>query len=144
MAQAQVDSFTERKAAPPFKVRDYDLINENIGFSPLPNDFVSEPIWVRMGYDTHDDIRTHGCHFVKADNRDRVKKHDLWSPYMVMKDSTSKGFMEAFGFTPQRIHKMSFLEYCTHADTLVAADYEGSLSYQDYFTEEQWAYVKSF
>ena len=49
------------------------MINDDLGFSALPNDYVTEPIWVRMGYDVHDDIRSHGCHYIKAENRDRAK-----------------------------------------------------------------------
>ena len=81
LSQAHVDSFTSGKASPPFNVRDYDIINEELGFSALPNDFVSEPIYLRMGHDVHDDVRTHGCHFIKADNRDRLKHHHIWEPY---------------------------------------------------------------
>ena len=73
LTQAHVDNFDTGKAAPPFKVRDYDIINDDLGFSAVPNDYVTEPIWVRMGYDVHDDIRSHGCHYIKAENRDRAK-----------------------------------------------------------------------
>ena len=61
-----------------------------------------------------------------------------------MKDDTLEPFKKSLNFTDAKLHRMSFLEYCTHADTLVAADYEGSFNHRDYFTHEQWAYTKSF
>ena len=144
LKQEHIDSFTTGKARPPFKVRDYDVINEDLGFSALPNDFVTEPIWVRMGYDIHDDIRTHGCHFIKSSNRDRLKDTDMWLAYQPMKDATKEAFAKALNYSVEYIDKMSFLRYCTHADTIVAADYEGSLNHEDFFNEEQWSYTKSF
>ena len=61
-----------------------------------------------------------------------------------MKDATAKAFAKTLGYTMAHINKMSFLQYCTHADTIVALDYEGSINHEDNFTEEQWAYTKSF
>ena len=144
LSEAHVDNFESGTARPPFKIRDYDVINADLEFSALPNDYVTEPIWVRMGYDVHDDIRSHGCHYIKAENRDRARRQDMWKPYQHMKDATASAFSKALGYSMEHIHRMSFLQYCTHADTIVAADYEGSINHEDFFNEEQWAYTKSF
>ena len=53
-----------------------------------------------------------------------------------MKDATAKAFSKTLGYTMAHINKMSFLQYCTHADTIVALDYEGSINHEDNFTEE--------
>ena len=144
LTEAHIDNFNNGKLRPPFKVRDYADINNDLGDSAIPNNFVTEPIWVRMGVDVHDDIRSHGCHYIKAENRDRCRQHDMWKPYEHMKDATANAFSKVLGYSKAHIDSMSFLHYCTHADTIVALDYEGSINHEDYFTEEEWAYTKSF
>ena len=144
LQDTHVASFAEGKAAPPFKVRDYSKINTDLGHSALPNDFTSEAIFLRMGYDVHDDIRSHGCHHIKRENRDRLKHKEMWLPYMKMKDDTTDPFSKALGYSHKHLHDISFLQYCTHADTIIAADYEGKIDHHHYFTDEQWAFTKSF
>ena len=53
-----------------------------------------------------------------------------------MKDATAEAFSKVLNYSMEHIHRMSFLQYCTHADTIVAADYEGSLNHKESFTDE--------
>ena len=65
----------------PFKVRDADKINDQLGFAALPHEFAAVPILLFMNEDLHDDASTKGCPYINADGVARENDPAIWAKY---------------------------------------------------------------
>ena len=66
---------------PPFKIRDADRLNREMGRHALPHSYVQVPIHVFNNDDIHDDVSADGCPFIGEVENSRVDSEEVFGKY---------------------------------------------------------------
>jgi len=122
----------------PFKVRDAQQINTDLGFLALPNDFTALPITVFSNYDVHDDTGASGCHYV--DDVAHKLKHDpaTWTIFDPQREEITPAIEASLGLTDEYVRSLDFGGFKDLTDTDIARDFQHTFDHADFFTDEQW------
>jgi hypothetical protein len=72
---------TGERGLPPMKIRNAAEINKELGRSPLPNGFVSIPVFAHTENSLIDDISFGGCDFVNLVDGYNYPRNETYSDY---------------------------------------------------------------
>ena len=107
------------------KVRDAATINQDLGFSALPKNFVSVPIMTFMDKNNIDDDDLAGCKLandVVASRRyDNANYIDFW----YIADFTLDSLAEGLNVDKAEMEKKTFYQVYDYSDAFVAIEFEG-------------------
>ena len=98
MTSGMVESIKDPRLTP-FKVRDADKINDQLGFAALPEDFTAMPILLYMNDDINDDASDDGCPYIYQVSGARASTASLWTKYDSWKDQIKQPIHESIGAT---------------------------------------------
>ena len=86
LTKPMIDAVTNGVAQPPFKVRDSQKINTELGSDALPYGFAAVPISVFNNDDIHDDVSYDGCPFIEDEKNARIDDDAVFADYLWMID----------------------------------------------------------
>lgn len=84
---AQYNNIALGRGMPPMTIRNADFINTNLGFSALPNDFVSIPVTTFIDPDINDMLGP-GCKFVEDTVAGRRNDDDVYNNFWYIANFT--------------------------------------------------------
>ena len=138
LSQAEVTSLQsgDKRGMPPISIRNASTVNSSLQKDPLPNGFVSIPVFEFSNNSIDDDIGLGGCDYV-----DKVDAYNFPNPatyesvdYLV--DDLREPIGTAFGLSQTEIDDMQYPELYDYCDVVQSREFEGvSLNYT--YTPEQ-------
>ena len=128
----------------PFKVRDAEKINDQLGFAALPNEFTAKPILLYLNPDLNDDASTNGCQWINDVGKARANDQSIWRKYDLWRAEIDKPLQESLGLSPDEEAVKDFHTYQTYTDTAVAENFEGIFKEKTFYTDEQWETTNEF
>lgn len=131
-------------SAPPFKVRNADMINSELGADALPNRFEAIPISVFNNADIHDDVSYDGCPYINTVEDSRIDSEEVFGEYDWMIAGTRDPIKEMYDLDDEYIDSLNYHHYERLTDTAVALDFEGYPEHENYFSDEQWELTHEF
>ena len=90
-------------------IRNVVSINSALGLSPLPNGFVSIPVYNFQDNTSHDDINTPGCPYVDKVDNYNFPADSTYSSVSYLIDDLRAPISEAFGLTSAQEIAMDFM-----------------------------------
>ena len=139
---SQIERFTEGMRVNvqdsfflPFKVRDVEEINEQLGSAPLPQNFTAKAIYLRSNNDTSDEVSTTGCRYIESTIKQRSKDPTVWAKYDAWRAEIADSLEASLGVTSQEEELADFDAYKAFADTAVAEYFEGVMEEGSFFTD---------
>lgn len=93
-------SFGER-GLPPIKIRDAQQVNFDLGIDPLPNGFVSIPVFSHKEATIYDDINMAGCSYINAVDGYNFPADSTYTSVDYLLEDLREPITEAFNLTSQ-------------------------------------------
>lgn len=131
LSEAQLSGLeTESRGMPPMSIRNAQSINLDLGTNPLPNGFVSIPIFNFNNKPMLDDINYTGCSYVNAIDSYNFPNDATYDSVDYLLDDLRAPISEAFGLSAAEEASMDFLGLYDWCDVVQSREFEGvSLNY---------------
>lgn len=128
------------RGMPPIKIRNHEIINYEMHRDPLPNGFVSVPIFEFQNPTIWDDIGYWSCDYVAKVDGYNFPNDATYTSVDYLLDDLREPISEAFGLTPTEEADMDFMGLYNYCDVIQSREFEGvPLNYT--YTQTQLDYV---
>lgn len=128
------------RGMPPINIRDAETLNYKLRRDPLPNGFVSVPIFEFQNPTIWDDIGYWSCDYVSEVDGYNFPNDNTYSSVWYLMDDLRAPISDAFGLSPTEEANMNFMELYDYCDVIQSREFEGvPLNYT--YTQEQLDYV---
>lgn len=122
---------------PPFKVREAEKVNRELGYKILPDGFVALPVYTFIDYEVADDTNYFSCEWVGDIRNYRRPLDSSYEDYLYIQSDIQSSVEAAYGYEPGTLDGITYNEMLSYTDTLTAEDYE-NIDVQQYFTDDLW------
>jgi len=124
------------RGMPPLSIRNADAINLDLGRDPLPNGFVSIPVFNHKEAAPIDDINMSGCDYVNKVDGYTFPAESTYDSVDYLITDLSAPIGTAFGLSQDEIDNMSFMDLYGYCDQIQCREFQDlSLNYT--YTETQ-------
>ena len=113
------------KASPPFKVRDFDKINDDLAYAALPFNFTVFPLTTYMNKDINDDCSYNGCRYAIETDAARWDNKEVFKPFTNISEAAKPGTQAYLNLTDAEINAADFGKMNEYTDVARALEYEG-------------------
>ena len=103
---------------PPMKIRNANAINFELGRDPLPNGFVSIPIYNHKEATPLDDINMSGCSYVNAVDGYTFPSDSTYTSVDYLLEDLREPISEAFNLTATQEAEMDFMKLYDYCDVI--------------------------
>lgn len=108
----------DERGMPPINIRSSESINAQLGRDPIPNGFVSVPIFEFDNDTMDDDIGLGGCEYVSEVDGYNFPASSTYDSVNWLLDDLRQPIGEAFGLNATEIADMSFLDLYNWCDVI--------------------------
>lgn len=108
----------DKRGMPPISIRNADSLNSSLKRDPLPNGFVSVPIFEFENDTIDDDIGLGGCGYVDKVDGHNFGASSTYTSADWLLDDLRDPIGEAFGLSQSEIEDMSFLTLYDYCDVI--------------------------
>lgn len=125
ISQAQADNLATGKGMPPIKIRNAAVVNMELGQNPLPNGFVSVPIFAYLNVDINDQLSMDACPYVYDTVLGRYWDNGLFDDFWWVANFAKKPLADALEVDYETMAKAEFIDMSNYADAYVCQEFEG-------------------
>lgn len=131
LTQSQLDGLTVNgRGMPPISIRNANAINIDLGRNPLPNGFVSIPVFNFQNAAIIDDINMSGCSYVSDVDGYTFPSETTYTSVDYLLTDLREPIGTAFGLSQQEQDTMTFMDLYDYCDIIQCREFQQvSLNY---------------
>jgi hypothetical protein len=139
LTQAQLDGLkVGGRGMPPLSIRNANAINVDLGRNPLPNGFVSIPVYNHQEATPIDDVNMEGCTYVKKVDGYTFPSETTYDSVSYLIDDLRAPISAEFGLSQYEEDNMTFMNLYGYCDIIQCREFENiALNYT--YTDVQLA-----
>jgi len=125
LTQTQLNGLnTNGRGMPPMSIRNANSINVELGRNPLPNGFVSVPVFNFQNAAIIDDINMGGCSYVNKVDSYTFPADSTYTSVEYLVSDLSGPIGTAFGLTQQEQQEMTFMDLYDYCDIIQCREFQ--------------------
>jgi len=124
LTKDQMKSLKSSFGLPPFKVRQSTAINDKLDDMPLPNGFISIPIYNINDASENDDLDLSGCEYVDIIDGANFPADATYETVWYLVDYLREPMKKCFSLTDEATENMTFMDLYGMCDTIQSDDFE--------------------
>jgi hypothetical protein len=124
------------RGMPPMNIRNLVSINNDLGLNPLPNGFVSIPIYNHKEASPMDDINMSGCSYVNKVDGYTFPAESTYTSVDYLIDDLREPISEGFNLTAAETDSMTYMDLYDYCDIIQSRLFEG-VTLNHTYTEDQ-------
>jgi len=125
MTTGEQQSMTKGRGLPKMNVRDATSVNADLGVNPLPNGFVSLPIFTFIEKTVQDDVGYSGCNYCYETITTRRRNNASFIDYWWVADFVRDPLADALGIPYTEMDAQDFEGVYDYSDVYVCKTFEG-------------------